>query len=48
MVDRKFAGENLLQVLAYVPETEMEALQGLKLGCYAGRKGADCDVSNIT
>ena len=47
MVDGEFLVDYLLQVLAYVPEAEVQALQGLQLGGYACGEGADCYVADV-
>ena len=48
MVDGEFLVDYLLQVLAYVAEPEVQALQGLQLRCYARGEGADGYVADVT
>ena len=47
MVDGEFLVDYLLEVLADVAEAEVQALEGLQLGGYAGGEGADGDVADV-
>ena len=48
MVDGELAVQNLLEVLADVTQTQMQALQRLQLRGYPGGKGAHCNVTDVS
>ena len=47
MIDGEFFVDYFLEIGADVAEPEVQALQGLELGCYACGEGADCDVADV-
>ena len=47
MVDGEFLVDYFLQVGADVAEAEVQALEGLELGCYARGEGADGYVADV-
>lgn len=47
MVDGELVVEDFLEVLADVAQAQVQALQGLELGCDAGGESADGDVADV-
>ena len=47
VVNWQLAVEHFLEIGLDVAQAEVQALEGLKLGGYAGGEGADCDVADV-